>query len=121
MVAARAFHRTIARSDDHGLALLQADGVTDGLRAGLLLYQEQFASGKLLVRLAQADHNLERKKDLAVQILVEAIEIAGTVMEQQGRRPLLARRVAALEEVIQFQGIILRQSQSLHPFGGVCC
>src|ERR1700730_6815527 len=115
METARAFHRTIARSDDGGLALLKGDGVTDGLRAGLLLHQKQFASGRLLVRLAQADYNLEWKKDLTVQILVEAIKIAGSVMEQQGRRPLLARCVAALEKVIQFQGIILRKSQSPHP------
>src|SRR5690242_16821924 len=100
--AARSFHRTITRGDDGGLALLEANGVTDRLRAGLLFDQQQLASGELLVRLAQADDNLEGKEDLAVKILMEAIKIAGSVMEQQGRRPLLAGNVAALEKVIQF-------------------
>jgi len=85
---------------------------------GLLLHQEQFAPVNSSSGWLKPITIWNGKKDLAVEILVEAVKIAGSVMEQQGRRPLLARCVAALEEVIQLGGIILRQSQSLHPILG---
>ena len=62
VVAARAFHGTVSRCDDHGFTLLQADGMADRLRAGLLFHQQQFASGEFFVGLAQADDDLEGKK-----------------------------------------------------------
>jgi hypothetical protein len=80
--AARAFDWTISGTDNHSFPLFEAYGMTDRLRTRLLLYQQQFASGELLVRPAQTDHNLEGKEDLAVQILVEAIEITGAIAQQ---------------------------------------
>ena len=36
---------------------------------------------------------------LAVQVLVQAVVVVGAVLQQQRRRPLLAGRVAARDEV----------------------
>src|ERR1700676_2349332 len=112
---ARPLHWAVSRGDSHRLTLFKADCVTDRLRAGLLFHQQQLAPSELFVRLAQTDHDLKRKKDLAVQILVEAIEIAGGVTQQQGCGALLARGMTLFQEIAQIEWIILRQTQGLHP------
>ena len=82
--------------------------MTDRLCARLLFHQQQFSSGKLIVRPAQADDYLERKEYVAVKILVKAIEVAGGVVEQQWCRSHLAGVVAAVQEFGQIGWVSLR-------------
>src|SRR5512146_680619 len=99
--AARAVGRSIACGDDHGLALLQANGVAHRLGSRPLLDQQQLPAGEFLVPPRQAKDHLKRKDDLAVDILVEAVVVAGDIAQQQRRGSFLAMSVAALQKSVE--------------------
>ena len=67
------------------------------LRARPLLDEQELAAGEVFARRAQQHRQLQREDQLAVEVLVQAVVVAGLVFEEQRRRPLLAGRVALRE------------------------
>src|SRR5579864_2445502 len=118
VVPASALRRTITRGDDHRFTLLQSYHLPERLRPWTLLHQQQLPAGELLFRTAEAKNYLEGKDNIAVQVLMQAIEIAGSVVQQQRRRPLLAARMAMSKEFFQFHGKLARQGECGHPIIG---
>src|SRR5579859_288431 len=69
VVAARAFHWPVPRRENNRLALIRSHYFGFGLRARLLLDQDEFAAIPVSPALAQQEHHLQREGDLAVKIL----------------------------------------------------
>ena len=96
--AARAFDRSIARCEDNRLALICGNNLRFGLRAGLLLDQEELAAIPVPPALAQQKHHLQREGYLAIKVLVQAVVASGFVVQHEGSGFALARFVAELEK-----------------------
>ncbi len=75
--AARAGDRTLVHRKDHCLALLQADDVGTGLYARALLGQHELAAGKVGVGAAEQECGLQGEMQVAIQVLVQAVVVAG--------------------------------------------
>ncbi len=96
VVASGALYRAIASRDDDAFTLVEADHSPDRLRTQLLFDEQQFAAGEFDTGAAQADDHLEREEDLAVKILVQAIEVVRPVAQKQRRRARLPSGVACV-------------------------
>src|SRR5205807_1809747 len=99
--SARAANRAMVDGEDHRLAPAQRHDLASGLRAGPLLDQQELAAREVDARATQQHRHLQRKHQVTVEILVEAVVVAGPVPEDERRRPPLAGRVTAAQEVVQ--------------------
>ena len=96
--AAAAFHGTIPRGEYKDLPLLGGDDFRFRLSPGLLFYDDEFAAFVVRSGLAQKAGQLQRKGDGSVYILVETIEIAAFIMQEQRSGPGLSIIRAGLEK-----------------------
>src|SRR5579862_3098769 len=78
---ARPLDRTIAIGEDDAFALIHRDRFAARLRARPLLDEQEFAALKIALAPAQHRCELERERDVAIQILMEAIVTAGLVAQ----------------------------------------
>jgi hypothetical protein len=72
----------------------------------LLFDQHELSPGELFARPAQAEDDLKRKDDFSVKILMEAVKVALTIAEQQGRGTCLALFMAPREERVKIVRIV---------------
>src|SRR5215470_18683936 len=93
--AARALHRPVMHGKDDALALAERDDLRARLHARPLLREDEFAAQEILARPRQQERNLQREDVLAVDVLMQAVVVAGSVLEQQWRRFPLPRLAAA--------------------------
>src|SRR5437667_3255368 len=96
--APRPLDRAVADREDHAVAPPQRYDFRPRLHARPLLGENEFAAAEVDAGLLQQNRHLEREDVFAVHVLVQAVEIAGNILEQEGSRPDLAGRVAPLEE-----------------------
>src|SRR5437667_3787280 len=74
-----------ARSEHHSGALRDRHCVPTRLRAWTLLEQQELAAGVIDSGAAQDEHDLQRKRELAVDVLMQTVVAAGVVRQQQRR------------------------------------
>src|ERR1700676_2519902 len=98
IVSFGALNRPVVDREGNGIALAQPNDLGTTLHPRTLLGQDELAAGEILPRLGEKDRHLDRECEVAVEILVEAVEVAGDVLQQQGRRARLALIVTLLEE-----------------------
>ena len=72
--AAPALRRTIRVREDQQLSALGTDCLPEALRPRPLFDQQEFASAVVPIGLAQERRRLQRKRDLPVPVLVQALE-----------------------------------------------
>ena len=84
--------------DDEGAAW-RRDHVRPALRPRALLEQDELATFEVDTGLGQDGDDLEREVDVPVEVPVERVPVTGAVAEDQRRRSLLARRMAACEQL----------------------
>ena len=94
--AARSLHGPLVHREHDGVTLLERDNLTARLHARPLLDQHELAAVEILFRPAQQHCRLQWEDHLAVEIAVEAVVVAGAVLQQQRRRPGLAGFVTLL-------------------------
>jgi len=117
VVALRASNRPMMNRKDHRIALVRREHFNAGLLARPLFGKHKFAACKIAPSLTQEEGDLKWKDDLAVQILVQTIEITRAVLQEQGRRALLAGAVALLRKVRKLFGIVwLLFPKPIDPF-----
>jgi len=85
--------------EDHRITLVRGKHFNARLPARLLLTEHEFAALEIPAALTQEEGDLKRKDDIAVQILVQTIEIAGAVFQEQRGWALLPRAVTLFDEV----------------------
>src|SRR5437660_1891421 len=85
------------------------------LRTGTLLEQHELAALEVASGTIEHRDDLERKCDLAVEVLMQRVPVAGAVAQQQGSRAPLACAVAAAQERAQRARIADVLAQILRP------
>jgi hypothetical protein len=85
----------MAHGEGCGIALAERHHDRPRLHPGTLLGQNQLASIKRNAWSRKQDHHLQRKHHGAVQILMQAVAVAGAVAKQEEGGPDLAGRMAA--------------------------
>src|ERR1700677_1790291 len=118
VVAADARHRPAIHSEHHGIALRERDDGGAGLHAWPLFRQHELAALEVAAGFGQKRRDLQRKNVLAVEVLVQAVVVAGAVSQQQWGRPRLPRRLAAVEEGCMVGGKPPRVAHPLMPAVG---
>ena len=98
--APRSLNRTMMHCERHRVALAKRNHLWPRLHTGPLLGEHEFTSGEISLRLREQDRHLDRKDVLTVKILMQAVEVALSILEEQRRRPLLPRIVATLVELV---------------------
>src|SRR5438105_15174978 len=91
---ARPLHRPVMHRKDYRLALRQRDDLGTRLHARPLLGHDKLSAGEIGARSREQNRDLQRKYVLAVEVLMEAIVVAGTILQEK-RRGLCLSRLAA--------------------------
>jgi hypothetical protein len=112
IIASRSCNRPVVDSEDRRIALAQRQDFNAGLHARPLLGQDKLAALEITARGRKQNSKLEREGVCAIKILMEAVMIAGTILEEQRRRAGLAGRMATRQKV----GMIIRKAGfQTHP------
>src|SRR4051794_21299796 len=98
VVSATAGGRAVVGREDDERALRWAQDVGAALGSRTLLEQHELAALEVDAGLAEHGDDLEREVDVAVEVLVQGVPVAGAVAQDQRRRTLLARPAAGLEQ-----------------------
>ncbi len=88
--AASTLHGAIMNCEHYAVALAKRYNDRPRLHTRPLLRHHEFATGKVLVGLRQQNRELKRENMLAIEVLVQAVVIAGPILEQKRCRPDLA-------------------------------
>jgi hypothetical protein len=85
------------------------------LHARPLFRQHKLTTGEVCAGLREKDGDLNRKRDIALEILVETVEVAGHVLQQQWRWTDLTSGMTSCEERRVIVGVALFDSHPLVP------
>src|SRR5207253_10911645 len=102
--SALAANRAMVDGEDHRLAPAQRHDLAPGLRARPLLDQQELTAREVNARATQQHRHLQRTHQVTVEILVEAVVVAGPVPEDERRRQPLAGGVTAAQEAVEPPG-----------------
>src|SRR5262245_35476031 len=102
IAAARALDRPVVDRERNRIALAQPHHLGTALDAPALLRAQELAAGEIAAGLRQQDGDLQRERELAIEILVQAVVVARAVLQQQRRRTGLSGFVAEREELLVF-------------------
>src|SRR5215469_2398217 len=116
--AATSLYRAVPRRNNNGLTSLWHDHTWCALRPGTLFDKYEFATIVVFALLTERENYLEGEEQVPVQILMQAVEIAGSILQQDRRRPLLAAGVTEFEKGLQVRRKLLWLSKVPHPFRG---
>ena len=84
VVALRALNRPVVDCEGHGIALAERHDLSSALHARALFGQDELAAGEVAAWLREQDRHLDREREIAVEILVQAVEVAGTYCSSSG-------------------------------------
>ena len=79
IVSFGALNRPVVDREGNGIALAQRNDLGTTLHPWALLGQDELAAGEILPRLGEKDRHLDRECEVAVEILMKAVEVAGDV------------------------------------------
>ena len=83
IVALGALHRAIMHGKCNGVALPQRDDLGAALHARPLFGDDELPARKVPIRFRKQDRHLQRKREVAVQILMQTIEVARHVLQEK--------------------------------------
>src|SRR2546430_9976780 len=119
--SASACHRAMMHGEDYRISLAKRHDLGPRLHAGPLLRNDELAPGEVLTRLRQQDRHLQREDTLAVEILVQAVVVTGSVLKQQRGGTGLTGRAAAGHKFLMRHGKASRHAQLFVPAVGERC
>src|SRR5947208_12906923 len=96
----------LARREHDARSLRDGCGMPARLRARPLLHQQQLAAGVVDAESAQYEHHLQRKRELAVDVLVKTVVAAGAIGEKERGGTALPRLVALFQKRIERRRIV---------------
>jgi hypothetical protein len=106
----RPLDRAMVDGEDDALALVERDHLGPRLHAGPLLGEDEFAAREIHAGPREQERDLEREDVFAVEVLMQAVVIAGAVPEQERGRLGLSRLMTSVEE-----GSVLLRVADLDP------
>ena len=92
--AFRSLNRPIVYGEGHRITLPQWHYFGAALHTWSLFSQHKFSAGEVAFGFGEEDCNLEREREVAVEILMQAVEVTWHILQQQRRRPRLTFVVA---------------------------
>ena len=95
--SASSLHRTVVNWENHPVALLELRYFGPRLHAWPLFSQHELSSGEILTRARKQERNLKRENEITVQILVQGVEVARVVLQQERCGPQLSCLVTLLQ------------------------
>src|SRR5215472_5206975 len=81
--AASALHGTMMNCEHDAVALTKRDHHRSRLHPRPLLCHHEFAAGKILIGFGQQDRQLKREYVRAIEVLMQAVIIVGSILQQQ--------------------------------------
>src|ERR1700754_4757072 len=102
--AARATHGPIANCEDNTVSLTERHHHRPALHARALLRHDELTTGEVRAGVGQQNGQLQREDMLTVEILVQAIIVADSILKEKRSRAYLTGIVATLDEF----GMLLR-------------
>jgi hypothetical protein len=97
--ATRALHGPVVNCERYCVTLVEGNDLRPRLHARALFREDEFAASEIALWFGEQNRHLNGKHMFTVQILMEAVVVAGAVLEEQRRRSQLARSVASPQEV----------------------
>src|ERR1700676_5311742 len=113
-----AFDGPVVNREHDRISLLQRNHLNSALHPRPLFGEYKLASGEVPTRLGRQDRRLQWKNQLTVKVLMQAVKVAGNVLQQQRRRPRLAAIVAKFQILGMAHGIHTINSHPLIPAVG---
>ena len=111
IVSSGSLHGSVARRKDDGLSLLGGQHFTTGLGARALFHEQKLATGKIPLVTAEKHGELQRKRDVPIEVLMEAVVPSGGVVEQQRGGLRLAMLMTDREQLIVARRKIARLTE----------
>ena len=99
VVSLRSPHWTIVDGKESRIALPQRNYLDPALHSRPLFGQNELSAGKIPVRFRQQDGGLQWEDEIAVQILMQTIIVAGAILQQQRGRAHLSRFVTDFQVI----------------------
>ncbi len=99
--AARALHRPVIDGEYDPFPLLERHHFDAGLQARSLLGQDEFAAGEVNEGAIEKEGDLQRKMQLAIQILMKTVIIPWPVAQKQWRRAALTLVMTKTQEPVE--------------------
>ena len=121
VVSLRPAHRAVVYGKCHRITLPERYDLNAALHARPLLRQDKLPTCEVFFRLRKQRRDLDRECEIALEILVQAVEVARDILQQQRRRAGLTGRVASLEEGGMVVGITFVETHPFIPFVGHYC
>ena len=79
---ARPPYRPVMHGKSHRIALRERHHFGPRLHSRPLFGQHEFAAGEIATRLRQQDRDLQREYVFAVEVLMQAVVVTGTILQQ---------------------------------------
>ena len=92
-------YRAVMHSKRNRISLGERNDLGARLHARPLFDQQKFSTGKVAARVGEQNRDLYRENVLAIEILMQAIEVARTISKQQRRGLQLSCFVAAVKKL----------------------
>src|SRR5579884_456252 len=102
VVAAFPLERTVIHRKRDRISLVERHDLNTRLHARSLLGENKFSSGEIPSRLRKENRHLYGKHMLAIEILMEAVVVTGSVLQKQRRGFGLTSFVASCKELRVF-------------------
>jgi len=99
VIALRSLHRPVMDGEGHSITLPKRHDFSTALHARPLFGQNELATREVQAWLREKDRDLDWECEIAVEVLVEAIEVTWDILQQQRRWARLTVVVASLEEL----------------------
>ena len=106
--------RSLIDGEHERVALAQREDI-GSLSARGGLGHDEFTTLEIVAGLGEQDRHLQREDMLAIEVLVQAVEVAFPVFEDERGRSCLTCLMAASKKIVQFARVAHADAQSLIP------
>src|SRR5271155_442488 len=115
MVSPRAGRGAVPIRENYSFACVECDRLAARLCPRALLDEQQFTTFEVAPTPAERAGELQRERDLAVQVLMQAVVAALLIAKDQRRRLRLSVRGADFQEIVERSWIRIARAHPLSP------
>ena len=106
---------TVADREDHTVTATKWHDLGSGLHPWPLLSQHKLTASEVCVWFREKNRHLQRKHMLAVDVLMQRVEVVLAILQQKRGRPRLPSVVAPSDEVCVRVGVAFMGAALLRP------
>jgi hypothetical protein len=106
--------------EDHAISLAKLHDFSPRLHPWPLFHQHELTASEILARDRQEKRNLQRENEIAINVLMEAIEVVFILLQQKRSGPNLSRPVALFQKGCMRRRVSHIDRHDLVPAIGDC-